>query len=151
LYQQIVNDLSESIEHADKFKKRLLVLTSIMKLKQICNHPDQYLGNHQYINLDSEKFISLIELCKMIKERHERVLIFTQFKEITQPIANLLEDVFSQPGLILHGSIPVNQRGKLIAQFNNDAHYVPFMVLSLKAGGIGLNLTAANNVIHFDR
>ncbi|MDR3257663.1 MAG: DEAD/DEAH box helicase [Mycoplasmataceae bacterium] len=150
LYQDIVSRLAETLEHTDMFHRRMLVLTSIMKLKQICNHPDQFLGNHQYNELHSEKFLTLIQLCQIIKERHERVVVFTQFKELTRPIAELLEKVFEQKGLVLHGSIPVSQRGKLVKEFN-DVHYTPFMVLSLKAGGVGLNLVGANNVIHFDR
>jgi non-specific serine/threonine protein kinase len=78
------------------------------------------------------------------------MLIFTQFKEITEPLAHFLETIFGRPGLILHGSVAVGKRKKIIEQFQSD-EYIPFMVLSLKAGGVGLNLTRANHVIHFDR
>jgi non-specific serine/threonine protein kinase len=76
--------------------------------------------------------------------------VFTQFKEITRPLAEFMEGIFNRSGLILHGSVPVDKRKKIIEQFQSPA-YVPFMVLSLKAGGVGLNLTQANHVIHFDR
>ena len=76
--------------------------------------------------------------------------MFTQFKEMTEPLHDLLEGVFDRKGLILHGSVAVGKRKKIIEQFQSRS-YVPFMVLSLKAGGIGLNLTEANHVIHFDR
>ena len=76
--------------------------------------------------------------------------MFTQFKEITKPLGDFLEGIFKRKGLIFHGSIPTKQRKKIIEQFQGD-EYVPFMVLSIKAGGVGLNLTQANHVIHFDR
>ena len=121
-----------------------------MKFKQLCNHPDQYLGSSGYGEKESGKFVRLREICETIYEKREKVLVFTQFKEITQPLAEFLAGIFQREGLILHGSIPIGKRKKTIEQFQGSA-YVPFMVLSLKAGGIGLNLTEANHVIHFDR
>ncbi|MBW2220653.1 MAG: SWF/SNF helicase family protein, partial [Deltaproteobacteria bacterium] len=85
-----------------------------------------------------------------IYEKREKVLVFTQFKEITEPLHDFLESIFNRKGLILHGSVAVVKRKKIIEQFQSR-HYVPFMVLSLKVGGVGLNLTEANHVIHFDR
>ena len=85
-----------------------------------------------------------------IYEKRERVLIFTQYKEIIPFLKAYLEDIFGCEGLVIHGGVPVKKRQKLVEQFNGEA-YVPFMILSLKAGGTGLNLTAANHVIHFDR
>ncbi|MEA1970759.1 MAG: C-terminal helicase domain-containing protein, partial [Thermodesulfobacteriota bacterium] len=123
---------------------------SLMKFKQICNHADQYLGAGEFEEKDSGKFTRLREICETIYEKRERVLIFTQFKEMTEPIGYFLEGIFKRKGLIFHGSIPVGQRKKIIERFQGD-EYVPFMVLSIKAGGVGLNLTQANHVIHFDR
>ncbi|MCI5140123.1 MAG: DEAD/DEAH box helicase, partial [Candidatus Electrothrix sp. AR1] len=99
---------------------------------------------------ESGKFSRLQEICETIHEKREQVLVFTQFKEMTAPLARFLETVFQRPGLVLHGSVAVGKRKKIIEQFQQD-DYIPFMVLSLKAGGVGLNLTRANHVIHFDR
>jgi SNF2 family DNA or RNA helicase len=85
-----------------------------------------------------------------IAERQEKVLVFTQFREMTGPLAAYLEQVFHRPGLILHGSVPVKERQRLVSQFQEEDG-PPFFILSLKAGGTGLNLTAASHVIHFDR
>jgi non-specific serine/threonine protein kinase len=78
------------------------------------------------------------------------VLVFTQFREMTQPLTGFLTEVFGQSGLVLHGGTPVKKRQTMVERFQDDDR-VPFMVLSLKAGGTGLNLTAASHVIHFDR
>ena len=121
-----------------------------MKFKQICNHPDQYLGQNYFSEHESGKLLLLRELCEVISEKRERVLIFTQFREITDLLNNYLESVFKHKGLILHGGTPVKMRKKIVESFQGEK-YVPFIVLSIKAGGVGLNLTAANHVIHFDR
>ena len=90
------------------------------------------------------------ELCDELAVRQEKALIFTQFREITGPLAGFLAEVFGRPGLILHGGTPVGRRRSLVEAFQRDDG-PPFFVLSLKAGGIGLNLTAAGHVVHFDR
>ena len=92
----------------------------------------------------------LRELCETIRDKRERVLVFTQFKEITEPLARFLTGVFGVPGYILHGGTKVSRRAEIVEAFQGE-EYVPFLVLSLKAGGTGLNLTKANHVIHFDR
>lgn len=150
LYQKLVADLERSLESADGIARRGLVLASIMKVKQICNHPDQYLGQADFSPVQSGKFEMLQEICETIAEKRERVLVFTQFREMTDPIADFLAKIFMRKGLVLHGETPVKQRSGLVDRFNGS-EYVPFMVLSLKAGGVGLNLTGANHVIHFDR
>ncbi len=150
LYKALVRELESSLEDADGIKRKGLVLASIMKFKQICNHPDQYLGIEEYDFAHSGKFEKLKEICETIYEKRERVLVFTQFKEMTNPLADFLETIFERKGLVLHGGTPVKKRGELVEQFCGE-EYVPFMVLSLKAGGVGLNLTSANHVVHFDR
>jgi len=137
-------------EQPDGIRRKGLILASLMKFKQLCNHPDQYLGQGQFTEIDSGKFQRLRPICETIFEKRERVLIFTQFKEMTDPLKRYLETVFEHEGLVLHGGTPVRKRRQMIEQFQGD-HYTPFMVLSLKAGGVGLNLTAANHVVHFDR
>ena len=150
LYQKMTRDLTDLLDSAEGIQRRGIVLSSLMKFKQLCNHPDQYLGTGAFEETHSGKFSRLREICETVYEKRERVLVFTQFKEITQPLADFLETVFGRPGLIFHGSVPMAKRKGIIDQFQG-APYVPFMVLSLKAGGVGLNLTRANHVIHFDR
>ncbi len=150
LYQELINNLKETIAETEGIQRKGMILASLMKFKQICNHPDQYLGTGGYEESDSGKFGRLREICEIIYEKREKVLVFTQFKEMTEPLRAFFEGIFKRKGLILHGSIPVGKRKKIIEQFQRP-EYVPFMVLSLKAGGLGLNLTEANHVIHFDR
>lgn len=151
LYNKIVNDLKTKIEATGEgIERKGLVLSSLMKLKQICNHPDQFMGQNDYVEDESGKYVRLREICETIYEKRERVLIFTQFKEITEPLNRFLETIFQHKGLVLHGGTAVTKRKDLVAKFQG-AEYVPFMVLSIKAGGVGLNLTSANHVIHFDR
>lgn len=152
LYQEYLQHLQTALESAEGIKRKGLVLASLLKLKQICNHPAQYLGNNDYKSDDSGKFERLAEICETISSQREKVLIFTQFKEITSALDNYLQSIFKKEGLILHGGIPSAKRKALIEKFQSSgAEYVPYFILSLKAGGVGLNLTAANHVIHFDR
>lgn len=150
LYSSLVDDLQRKLESAEGIEKKGLVLATLMKFKQICNHPDQYLGQEIYAENESGKYQRLREICETIYEKRERVLVFTQFKEIAAPLAAFLKTVFEHEGLVLHGETPVAKRKDIVAKFQGH-EYAPFMVLSIKAGGVGLNLTAANHVIHFDR
>ena len=150
LYRKQVKELEEKIATADGMQRRGLVLSAIMRLKQICNHPDQFLGQETYDPEESGKFAMLREICGTIYEKRERVLVFTQYREITEYLARYLEQIFHAKGLILHGGTRVKRRQEMVEEFNGE-EYVPFMVLSVKAGGTGLNLTGANHVIHFDR
>ncbi|HCS74987.1 MAG TPA: ATP-dependent helicase, partial [Clostridiales bacterium] len=115
-----------------------------------CNHPDQYLVREDFKPAQSGKFEQLKEICETIRDKRERVLVFTQFREMTEPISDYLKELFMKEGFVLHGGTPVKKRSEMVAQFNGE-DYIPYMILSLKAGGVGLNLTAANHVIHFDR
>jgi len=152
LYNKIVNDLKTKLESTEEgIERKGLVLSTLMKLKQICNHPDQFMGQNDYAENESGKYARLREICETIVEKRERVLIFTQFKEITEPLKRFLETIFQHQGLVLHGGTTVTKRKELVAKFQGDDEYVPFLVLSIKAGGVGLNLTSANHVIHFDR
>ena len=151
LYRKVVADMEEKLLSAEQgIQRKGIVLSTIMKLKQICNHPDQYLGQDAYIEEDSGKLAMLRELCETIYEKRERVLVFTQFKEITKYLADYLESIFHAKGFVIHGGTPVKERSKIVDAFQEEK-YVPFIVLSVKAGGTGLNLTKANHVIHFDR
>lgn len=155
LYRKAVSDMEQKVwqmeaEGITDFEKRGVVLSTIVKLKQICNHPDQYLGQTGFAPKDSGKFQLLKEICETIYEKRERVLVFTQFKEIADDLAAYLETIFHAKGYVLHGGTPVAKRTQIVEDFQGEA-YVPFIVLSVKAGGTGLNLTKANHVIHFDR
>ena len=150
LYQQAVQDLARQLDDVDGIQHRGIVLAFLMRLKQICNHPSQWLGDGAWDEEDSGKLARLRDIAEVIAARQEKALIFTQFKEVTAPLLAFLGSVFGQPGLVLHGGTPVKQRQDLVRQFQEDDN-APFFVLSLKAGGAGLNLTAASHVIHFDR
>jgi hypothetical protein len=150
LYQQAVKQLAQALGSADGITRRGVVLSYLMRFKQICNHPSQWLGDGSWRADDSGKFARLRELIEVIAAKQEKVLIFTQFRETTQPLAAFLGSIFGRDGLVLHGGTPVAKRRELVKQFQND-ELTPFFVLSLKAGGAGLNLTAASHVIHFDR
>lgn len=152
LYQKTVDALEDQLDSAEGIARKGLVLATIMKLKQICNHPDQYSGQEllAYEESESGKFEMLDSICENISASGERVLVFTQFREIIPALDKLLCRVFGQPGLTLDGSTPAKQRTALVKQFN-AGDYCPYMILSLKAGGVGLNLTAASHVVHFDR
>ena len=150
MYRKVVAELEEKLQDADGMKRRGLVLATITKLKQICNHPDQYLGQQTFLESESGKLMLLRELCETIYEKRERVLIFTQFKEITEPLSDFLTGIFHAEGYVLHGGTRAAKRTEMAEAFQGE-DYVPFIVLSVKAGGTGLNLTKASHVIHFDR
>lgn len=151
LYKDVVRNAEREIEAADTpFTRGAVVLKALMKLKQVCNHPDQYLGQSAFTPSQSGKFEVMRDICRNIAENRERVLVFTQFREITDPLDEFLQEVFGCRGFVLHGGTPVRKRGEIVDAFQSDRYY-PYVILSVKAGGTGLNLTNANHVIHFDR
>ena len=150
LYGQVVRNMKREMESAVDIARRGVVLRSLLRLKQVCNHPSQLLGDGEYRPADSGKFLRLGEICEELAERQERMLIFTQFREVIDPLAEYLVTIFGQSGLVLHGATGVGARRDLVTRFQSDDG-PPFFILSLKAGGTGLNLTAASHVVHFDR
>ena len=150
LYQRAVGELADALANAEGIERRGVVLAYLMRFKQICNHPSQWLGDAGWRPEDSGKFARLRELAEVVCDKQEKMLVFTQFRETTEPLAAFLGTVFGRAGLMLHGGTPVAKRRDLVARFQDD-ELTPFFVLSLKAGGSGLNLTAASHVIHFDR
>ena len=150
LYQQAVAELAAALDGAEGMGRKGLVLAFLMRFKQICNHPSQWLGDGAWTEAGSGKFARLRELAEVIAAKQEKMLVFTQFREATQPLATFLGNVFGREGLVLHGGTPVAKRRELVRQFQEN-ELTPFFVLSLKAGGAGLNLTAASHVVHFDR
>lgn len=154
LYERCVAALERALSQTEGIQRRGAVLAHLMQLKQICNHPAHWSGQWtdqgDYAAARSGKFERLAAICEELAERQERVLVFTQFREMTEPLAAHLGGIFGRPGLVLHGGTAVAKRQGLVAQFQREGG-PPFFVLSLKAGGTGLNLTAASQVIHFDR
>jgi superfamily II DNA or RNA helicase len=150
LYQQAVEDLARQLEDVEGMQRRGIVLAFLMRFKQICNHPSQWLGDGGWAEQDSGKLARLRDIAEIVASRQEKALIFTQFKETTAPLAAFLGSVFGRPGVVLTGETEVKKRKDLVRQFQEDEG-VPFFVLSVKAGGAGLNLTAASHVVHFDR
>ncbi len=150
LYQQAVGELAAELGGAEGIARKGLILSFLMRFKQICNHPSQWLGDGAWAEADSGKLARLREIAGVIAARQEKVLVFTQFREATAPVAAFLGSVFGRSGLVLHGETAVKKRQELVQRFQEDEE-APFFVLSLKAGGAGLNLTAATHVVHFDR
>src|SRR5215813_3459724 len=150
LYQEAVEDLKRQLEDVDGMQRRGIVLAFLMRFKQICNHPSQWLADGAWVEGESGKFARLREIAEVAGARQEKMLVFTQFREMTAPLERFLGSVFDAPGLVLHGETEVRKRKDLVRRFQMD-EAVQFFVLSLKAGGAGLNLTAASHVVHFDR
>ena len=151
LYARAVAELKEALDGGlGGIERRGLVLSFLMRFKQICNHPSHWLGDDAFDPGHSGKFERLRELAEEIASRQEKVLVFTQFREMTEPLSAFLGEIFGAGGLVLHGGTTVRRRRSLIESFQRDDG-PPFFVLSLKAGGVGLNLTAASHVVHFDR
>ena len=150
LYEQAVRELAQQLADVEGIRRRGLVLAFLMRFKQICNHPSQWVGDGNWDEADSGKFARLREIAEVVAAKQEKVLVFTQFREVTAPLAAFLGSVFQRPGLVLHGETEVKKRKDLVRRFQED-ETVGFFVLSLKAGGSGLNLTAASHVVHFDR
>ncbi len=150
LYRKLVADTQEKLLQSDGIQRRGLVLALILHLKQICNHPDQYLGLSEYSPAQSGKFELLRELAETIYAKRERVLVFTQFRELTGALDDCLSEIFHVRGGVIHGGVPVRERNQIVERFQSE-EYMPYLVLSVRAGGTGLNLTRANHVIHFDR
>lgn len=154
LYQQTLNEAMREIEgitgkdHASLFKREGLVLQMIMALKQICNHPAQFLKTNQADAELSGKSMLLMDLVRGIVDSGEKVLIFTQFREMGDLIIKMLEKI-DIPAMFYHGGTTLKRRTEMVERFQNQRSAQVF-VLSLKAAGTGLNLTAATNVIHFD-
>ncbi|WP_395732615.1 DEAD/DEAH box helicase [Prosthecobacter sp.] len=152
IYAKLVDQLAKMLadKEMEPIKRQGLVLGFLLKFKQICNHPSHWNGDGAWNPADSGKFTRLAEICGELAERRERALIFTQFQETCDPLARFLATVFGREGLILHGGTAVKKRPQLVESFHQPDG-PPFMVISVKAGGTGLNLTAASHVIHFDR
>lgn len=150
LYRAITDELEQSLDIATGIQRRGMVLAALMQLKQICNHPSLYLKQSVYDPRDSAKYTELERICEVLTEKQERMLLFTQFQSMCGPMAQFLSSVFGREGMVLTGKTSAKRRKSMVDQFQ-DPEGPPFIVISVKAGGTGLNLTAANHVVHFDR
>lgn len=150
LYQAVVDDMLAKIDKSSGIDRRGLIFSVMMKLKQICNHPAQFLQDNSSLSGRSGKLARLEEILEEIIIANERVLCFTQFAEMGAMLQNYLQEQLGQECYFLHGGTTKKQRDKMVTTFQSGEGANIF-ILSLKAGGTGLNLTAANHVIHFDR
>ena len=150
LYKRQVEELQAVIQEPDPAVRLALVLPYLSRLKQICNHPAQYLGTGYMAPEESGKMVRLRYLAREVAEAGDCMLVFTQYRSMIEPLHDLLESVFGRPGLALHGGTPLEMRKELVDRFQSPGG-PPFFILSLKAAGTGLNLTRASHVVHFDR
>ncbi len=159
LYESVVQNAMQQVEEADGMQRRGLVLSMLMQLKQVCNHPAQFLhqigdGSLPDVEKEAERSGKLARLVEMLDEAvsvGDRVLIFTQFAEMGHMLKSHLQEHLGVATQFLHGGTPAGKREMMVNRFQHDAHGPPIFILSLKAGGTGLNLTRANHVFHFDR
>lgn len=152
LYAAVAEDAGKSLEESEGIQRKGLVLATLMKLKQVCNHPAQFLGDNSAIPGRSGKLARLTEMLEEVLSANERALVFTQFTEMGDIIQRHLQETFGHEVLFLHGGVTKKNRDRMVERFQrNTAGSPQIFILSLKAGGTGLNLTAANHVFHFDR
>ncbi|MEH2184490.1 DEAD/DEAH box helicase [Nostoc sp.] len=151
LYQEVVEQSLVEIESAEGLQRRGMILALLIKLKQICNHPAQYLKQATLEQHNSAKLLRLEEMLEEVLAESDRALIFTQFAEWGKLLKPYLEKQLGREIFFLYGSTSKKQREEMIDRFQHDPQGPPIMILSLKAGGVGLNLTRANHVFHFDR
>ncbi|MEG6511073.1 DEAD/DEAH box helicase [Desulforamulus ruminis] len=150
LYAAVIKEVEDALEEVEGMQRHGLVLTTLIKLKQICNHPAQFMQDGSATTGRSGKLARLTEMCEEILSVDERALIFTQFVEMGEMLKQHLIEHFGREVLFLHGGLAKKERDRLVELFQNDQG-PPFFILSIKAGGTGLNLTRANHVFHFDR
>jgi SNF2 family DNA or RNA helicase len=150
LYAAVVADLDRSLKDTEGIQRRGVVLALLSKLKQVCNHPAQFLGDNSAIPGRSGKLARLTEMLEEVLETGDRALVFTQFTEMGAILQRHLQEALGREVLFLHGGQTRKQRDAMVARFQ-EADGPPIFLLSLKAGGTGLNLTAATHVFHFDR
>ncbi len=149
LYQNVVDNVMKEVEHASGIERRGMILKLLTALKQICNHPAQYLKQNTIEALDSGKTQLLLDLLKSIFQANEKVIIFTQYRQMGDLLVQLMDKEFSLEVPFLHGGVSRRNRDMMVEDFQEKS-YIKAMLISLKAGGTGLNLTAASNVIHYD-
>ncbi len=150
LYEAVVKDMLKKIEKKEGIERKGMVLSALVRLKQVCNHPAQFLGDGSSLKERSGKLNRITEMLEEVLAEGDAALIFTQFAEMGAMLKNHLQDTFSQEVLFLHGGVSQKQRDNMVIRFSQKDGPRIF-ILSLKAGGVGLNLTRASHVFHFDR
>ncbi len=151
LYEAVVKEMLEKIENSEGIERKGLVLATLMKLKQICNHPALFLQDGSILLGRSGKLKRLEEMLEVVLAEEDKALIFTQFSSMGGILHRYLQEKLGCEVIFLYGSTPKRQRDNMVERFQNDRRGPSLFILSLKAGGLGLNLTAANHVFHFDR
>lgn len=157
LYEATVNTMLRDIDRVEGMHRRGMVLSTLIRLKQICNHPAQLLKDHDFGQpgapdaTRSGKCVRLVEMLQEVLASGDQALLFTQFRQMGRLLVSLLQQELGRPVLFLHGGTTQKQRQQLINTFQKADGTAPLLILSLKAGGVGLNLTAATHVFHFDR
>ena len=152
LYKSVVEETARALDAAVGIRRKGVILAALTKLKQVCNHPAQFLGDQSPLPGRSGKLSRLTEMVEELLSEGDRALIFTQFVGMGERLQRHLSATFGEEVLFLHGGVPAAKRDQMVERFQNGGKGVPrLFVLSLKAGGTGLNLTAANHVFHFDR
>lgn len=159
LYESVVQKVMERLAEADGIERKGLVLAMLMQLKQVCNHPAQFLhqisdGQKVELESDTPRSGKLVRLTEMLEEAvsvGDRTLIFTQFAEMGHLLKEHLQEALGVSALFLYGGTPIKNREVMVKRFQEEDNGPPIFILSLKAGGTGLNLTRANHVFHFDR
>lgn len=151
LYAAVVRETEEELQSSEGMKRKGLILATLSKLKQVCNHPAHFLGDNSAVPGRSGKLARLTEMLEEVLEIGDRALVFSQFAEMGKLLQGYLQEFFGREVLFLHGGVARQNRDRLVERFQKVADGPSIFVLSLKAGGTGLNLTAANHVFHFDR
>lgn len=151
LYKAVLNSIDSEIIEAEGIKRKGLVLSAITALKQVCNHPALYLKDQSELSGRSGKLARLTEIAEEMLSAGDRALIFTQYVEMGAILKKYLQETFGREVIFLHGGVSREKRDEMVRHFQESNNPPPFFVLSLKAGGTGLNLTRANHVIMFDR
>ncbi|NLG86709.1 MAG: DEAD/DEAH box helicase [Firmicutes bacterium] len=150
LYAAVIEEIEAALDISDGIQRQGLILAALSKFKQVCNHPAQFLKDNSELAGRSGKLIRLTEILEEILAAGERALIFTQFADMGRLLHRYLMETFGYPALFLHGGVPKKERDQMIDLFQGEDG-PPFFILTIKAGGTGLNLTQANHVFHFDR
>ncbi|MFO0876152.1 MAG: DEAD/DEAH box helicase [Gemmataceae bacterium] len=151
LYQSVVDELNQALESTDGIQRKGVILATLTRLKQVCNHPAHFLGDGSDIPGRSGKLARLTEMLEEVIEAGEHALVFTQFTEMGNLLKRHLQETFGKEVLFLHGGVPREQRVRLVDRFQTEPDGPRVFLLSLKAGGTGLNLTRGSHVFHFDR
>jgi len=151
LYEAVVKEMLEKIAKSEGIERKGLVLATLMKLKQVCNHPTHFLKDGSILQDRSGKLTRLREMLEEALAENDKALLFTQFTEMGTLLRHYLQESLGVEALFLHGGTPKKQRDAMVQRFQEQSSGPPLFILSLKAGGVGLNLTAANQVFHFDR